>query len=134
MTFYHTQEKRERELAEPIFCVKEDAWLGNASINDEDFLDTVFQKAHYEFWLNQIEKAAKKIIKKTGVKPTLKEINDYFYEKRIWTHFSGILFQDISENPIHFLVDEFQYKKRIQLALFDKRKINNFAHHFSCEV
>jgi hypothetical protein len=163
MTFYHTQEKREKDLTEPIFCDKEDAWLGNAfyfwieesdaifwgitkkrktgeyaiykaSIDDEDFLDTVFQKAHYEFWLNQIEKAAKKIIKKTGIKPSLKEINDYFYENKIWTNFSGILFQDISENPVHYLVDKFQYKKRIQLALFDKEKINNFAHHFSCEV
>ncbi|MDA3910930.1 MAG: hypothetical protein PF448_06215, partial [Bacteroidales bacterium] len=42
MTFYHTQEKRERELAEPIFCVKEDAWLGNAFYFWVEESDAVF--------------------------------------------------------------------------------------------
>ncbi len=76
---------------------------------------------------------AKSFIKKTNTKPTLKEINDYFKEKSIWTQIDGILFQDISQNPVHFMVKEFQYKKRIQLSLYDKEKIINLALHYSGE-
>ncbi len=163
MTFYHTQENRNNRLSEPILCVKENAWLGEAYYfweNEDDavfwgikfktktgkydiykaeiifdnILDTVFNREHYYFWIKQIEKAAKNFVKKTGSKPTLKEINDFFKEKGIWTNIDGILFQDISENPVHFMVKEFQYKKRIQLALYHKEKIINFALHFTGKI
>jgi len=163
MTYYHTQENRKEELTEPVFCIKDSAWLGNAyyfweneedadfwgvrfknktgkydvykaEIISDDILDTVFNREHYHFWIKQVEKAAKIFVKKTGSKPTLKEINDFFKERNIWTKIDGILFQDISENPIHFMVKEFQYKKRIQLALYNKEKINIFALHYSGEV
>lgn len=58
----------------------------------------------------------------------------FFKERNIWSEIDGILFQDISENPIHFMVKEFQYKKRIQLALYNKEKIHNFALHYTREV
>ena len=163
MIFYHTQENRRIDLIEPVFCTKDNAWLGEAyyfweneddavfwgvkfktktrkydiykaEIMSDDILDTVFNREHYYFWIKQIEKAAKNFIKKTGSKPTLKEINDFFKERNIWTKIDGILFQDISENPIHFMVKEFQYKKRIQLALYNKEKITNFALHYTGEV
>ncbi len=159
MEYYHTQENRDVDLDTPILCKKDNAWLGNAYYfwEDEDdadywgikfknrtgsydiykaeiesnkILDTVFDRKHYEFWIKQIKKASKIFIKRTGNKPTLKEINDYFYEKNIWTEIDGILFQDISANPIHFLVKEFQYKKRIQLALYNNEKIITFALHY----
>jgi len=162
MKFYHTQEKRPEKLNEPVLCSKDNAWLGEAfyfweeesdanfwgnkfknktgsydvymsEIPLENVLDTVFNREHYFFWLKQIEKVAKNFIKKTNSKPTLKEINDYFKEKNIWTQIDGILFQDISQNPVHFMVKEFQYKKRIQLALYDKEKIINFVLHYSGE-
>lgn len=162
MRYYHTQENRINELESPIKCRKDNAWLGEAyyfweneddavywgikfknktgsydiykvDIQSNDILDTVFNKEHYNFWIKQIEKAAKFFVKKTNTKPTLKEINDYFYERNIWTELDGILFQDISNNPIHFMVREFQYKKRIQLALYNKEKITNFALHFTSE-
>jgi len=160
MTFYHTQENRNKLLVEPILCKKDNAWLGEAfyfweneddadfwgikfkkrrgqydvykaEISIADVLDTVFNREHYYFWIKQIEKAAIYFVKKTGTKPTLKEINDFFSERKIWTEIDGILFQDISENPIHFMVKEFQYKKRIQLALYNKGKITNFVLHYT---
>ena len=122
MTFYYTQENRNEELQEPILCIKDNAWLGEAyyfweneddavfwgikfknktgkydiyeiDINndDEDILDTVFNREHYYFWIKQIEKAAKNFVKKTGSKPTLKEINDFFTERNIWAEIDGIL-------------------------------------------
>jgi len=160
MTFYHTQENRNITLDEPIKCTKNNAWLGEAyyfweneddavfwgikfknktgkydiyktEVVFDDILDTVFNREHYFFWIKQIEKAAKYFVKKTGTKPTLKEINDFFTDRGIWKEINGILFQDISENPVHFMVKEFQYKKRIQLALYNKEKIINFALSYS---
>jgi hypothetical protein len=161
-TFYHTQENRGTDLYEPIVCTADNAWLGKgyyfwennddatfwgikfknktgkydvykAEIPDDNVLDTVFNRQHYDFWIKQIERAAKKITKSTGSKPTLKEINDFFLEKEVWTKFDGILFQDISQNPVHYMVKEFQYKKRIQLALYNNSKITNFVLHFTGE-
>jgi hypothetical protein len=160
LTYYHTQEDRGEKLGSPIICTKDNAWLGEAyyfweNEEDADFwgikvknktgkydiytaeipldnvLDTVFNREHYYFWVKQIEKAAKNFVKKTGSKPTLKEINDFFKEKGKWTNFDGILFQDISGNPVHYMVKDFQYKKRIQLALYNKTKMINFAFHYS---
>ncbi len=162
LTYYHTQEDRGGKLSNPIICDKDNAWLGKAyyfweSEDDANFwgikmktktggfdiykaeitldniLDTVFNREHYYFWVKQIEKAAKNFVIKTGSKPTLKEVNDFFKEKNKWTKFDGILFQDISENPVHYLVKEFQYKKRIQLALYNKTKMINFALHYTGE-
>ncbi|MGY0408809.1 MAG: hypothetical protein ACWIPJ_10735 [Polaribacter sp.] len=163
MIFYHTQERRPKCLDEPIKCNKDNAWLGKAyyfweneddavfwgvkfkrktgqydiyktEIKSEDILDTVFDREHYIFWIKQIEKVAKFFMKKTGVKPTIKEINDFFHNRNVWTDIDGVLFQDISENPIHFMVKEFQYKKRIQLALYNYDKITTFALHYTGDI
>ena len=157
---YHTQEKRKVILKQPLKCEKINAWLGIgyyfwidendalfwgqvakrktgkydvyiAHIVFEDILDTVFNEEHYTFWLKNIEKAGKTILKKTGIKPTLKEINEYFMERGIWNEIDGIMFQDISQNETHYIVQQFQYKKRIQLGLFNLNKMSNFAHHFT---
>lgn len=162
MIYYHTQEDRGEKLTEPILCKKNNAWLGEAyyfweneedaifwgievknktgkydvykaEIPLDDVLDTVFNRDHYYFWVKQIEKAAEKITKRTGFNPTINEINDFFKDKNIFRDFDGILFQDISKNPVHYIVHEFQYKKRIQLALYDKTKMINFTFHFSSE-
>jgi hypothetical protein len=156
---YHTQEKKIVQLIEPILCVRDDAWLGeayylwqdendavywglkskrktgyfeiyNCTVDLTDVLDTVFNEEHYNFWVRQIEKAAKSFVVKAKVKPSLKEINDYFFSKGIWSKFSGILFQDISNNPDHFFVKQFQYKKRIQLAVYNLHIISNFTLHY----
>ena len=93
MIFYHTQENRGKKLIEPIFCKRDNAWLGNAyyfweneddanfwgvkfknrtgkydiykaEIISDDILDTVFNREHYYFWIKQVGKAAKNFIKK----------------------------------------------------------------------
>ena len=157
---YHTQEKRKTQLIEPIKCINEYAWLGegwyfwvteddalfwgnvkkrktgefviySCDIDCENVLDTVFNEKHYYYWIKTIEKVAKNILQKTGLKPSLKDLNDYIRAHGVWDDVDGIMFQDISENPIHFMVKEFQYKKRIQIALYAKNKISKFAHHYT---
>lgn len=152
---YHTQEKRDVLLKEPLLCFKHNAWLGvaryfwydendavywgikskratgqyevyTANINCENVLDTVFNEEHYLFWLRQIKKAELTFIK-AGKSLTLKQLNDYFLQHDKWTKLDGIMFQDISPNPIHYFVKDFQYKKRIQLAAYNLSIISNFA-------
>ena len=157
---YHTQECRGDKLSKPIKCEKDNAWLGIgyyfwidendalfwgqvskrrtgkydvyvSEIECDDVLDTVFNEDHYRFWVKNIEKAAKIILKKTSLKPTLKEINEFFLERGVWEGVDGIMFQDISKNELHYLVQQFQYKKRIQLGLFNIKKMTNFTHHYT---
>lgn len=166
--FYHTQEARKRKLDAPILCQRDDAWLGNAyyfwldiedaedwgdsskrrhmwydvykcEIETENVLNTVFCEEHYDFWLKQIEKVAKTIISKTKMKPTIKELNEYFKERGIWNDLDGILFQDLPTNPNKLLIKPieynnktkkiiFPYRKRIQLAVYNSNIILTFAH------
>ncbi|MBI1316261.1 hypothetical protein GC167_05300 [bacterium] len=102
----------------------------------DDILDTVFNEEHYKFWLIAIERTAKTIVKRTGQKPSLKEINDYFKERAKWNDVTGIRFQDLPTNPERLLVapirsgtknKHFAYRKRIQLAIFKLDIIFNFA-------
>lgn len=153
---YHTQEYRGGYLTSPIKCVREDAWLGEgyyywrdiedaihwgnkskartgrfviyeSKINCENVLDTVFNEEVYTFWMRQIEKVAKNIIKKTNIKPSLKEINEYFKERAQWKEVDGILFQDIPLNENLISVKLFYYRKRIQLAVYNIGIIDNFV-------
>jgi hypothetical protein len=163
--FYHTQESRKDILTKPVKCIREDAWLGEAyyfwydivdaenwghhskkrtnyfeiyesNINCEDILDTVFNEKHYLFWLKQIEKVAKTIITRTNIKPTLKELNDYFKERGTWDEVAGIQFQDLPTNVEQLLVKPIEYKsksvifayrKRIQLSVYKLEIITTFA-------
>jgi len=157
-TMYHTQERRGKLLTAPIICVREDAWLGEgyyfwddiidaeiwgrksktatghyeiyvSRIQTNSFLDTVFNENHYRFWLSQIEKVANLFISKTSLKPTIKEINEYFLDRGVWIDIDGIIFQDISENQNNLKVKSFYYRKRIQAVVFNIGIINTFALH-----
>lgn len=99
-----------------------------ADLECENVLDTVFNEEHYLFWQRQIKKA-ELVFAKAGYSPTLKQVNDYFLQKGIWSKFGGIMFQDISSNPNYYFVKEFQYKKRIQLAAYNLDIMSNFAYH-----
>lgn len=154
---YHTQEKREVRLRQPMKCIKDNAWLGiawyfwydledaffwgitakpstgyfeiySSQIDCENVLDTVFNETHYLFWKKQIEKAQAAFLK-AGAAPTLKQLNDYFYQKGIWSQFGGIMFQNIANTQNYYIVKDFQYKKRIQMAVYNLNIITNFAHH-----
>jgi hypothetical protein len=163
-TFYHTQEAREKILFAPVLCNRNDAWLGEAiyfwyDIEDaehwgntskrrtgyyeiyesvifcENILNSVFNEEHYFFWYRQIEKVAKIIIAKTKMKPTIKELNDYFKERGTWNEVDGILFQDLPTNNERLLIKPieyqnkkmvFAYRKRIQLAVYNREIIRTF--------
>ncbi|MFN8293091.1 MAG: hypothetical protein U0T72_05160 [Chitinophagales bacterium] len=155
---YHTQERRNIRLKAPVVCEREDAWLGDgyyfwddvvdaeqwghnskretgyfevykAEILIDNFLDTVFNEAHYRFWISQVEKAAEQIRRKTGLKPTIKEVNEYFKERAIWSEVDGIIFQDIPEKDNILKVKAFYYRKRIQAAVYNLEIITTFAFH-----
>jgi len=153
---YHTQEKRRAKLSNPVLAERNNAWLGvayyfwqnemdamhwgtdsknrtgyyevyTAEIDFEDVLDTVFNEDHYDFWVEQIEKAARKIMKITGGKASIKEINSYFSEKAKWSEVAtGIMFQDLPFSE-DLLENGFNYRKRIQLAVFKLEIILTFA-------
>jgi hypothetical protein len=154
---YHTQEKRKDRITRPVLCNNENAWLGSgyyfwddeidaihwgnkskketgwfeiylAVIDCNNVLDTVFKEDHYVFWKKQIEKAAGHIIKKTGIKATIKEINQYFREKAKWKDVDGIMFQDLPYSS-DLLVQDLNYRKRIQLVAYNLKIISNFAFH-----
>jgi len=58
---------------------------------------------------------------------------DFFREKGVFNDIDGVLFQDISDNPNYWIIDKFQYKKRIQLAIYNIKIMSNFAFHFEAE-
>lgn len=154
---FHTQENRGSDkLKQPIQCSRDDAWFGNAyyfweNIDDADYwgkvsknntdsydvytavidcsdvLDTVFNENHYRVWLNAIERLALKFENDFNMELSLKELNDYFRSKGLYKDIDGVMFQDISKNDRHFLIKGFQYKKRIQLAIFNEITIDDFA-------
>ena len=59
---------------------------------------------------------------------SLKELNDYFKNKGLYKSVDGVVFQDISSNESHYLIKGMQYKKRIQLAVFNKLTIKDFVY------
>ncbi|MGA2798363.1 MAG: hypothetical protein ABSE63_12340 [Thermoguttaceae bacterium] len=155
---FQTQEARAARLTEPLLCKNRSAWLGigyyfwddaedairwgneakratgsfdvyESAINCESVLDTVFNEAHYRLWLAQIEKVGTHWYKKTGVKLTIRQLNDYFREKAVWTEVDGVLFQDLPQNQNYLLVVEFYYRKRIQLVAFKKAIVLSFTHY-----
>ena len=108
-----------------------------SEINLENVLDTVFNEEHYNFWFEQIEKIARIIMANTKMKPTLKDLNDYIKERGTWDELHGIRFQDLPISPDRLLIRPieyrygkmkyFQYRKRIQLAVYNSEIISNFA-------
>ena len=155
---YHTQECRGTEkLEKPVACKRDDAWFGEAyyfwesiedsdfwgkvskkatgkydvyksTVNTYDFLDTVFNEKHYKVWSSSIEKLALKFKMELGKELSLKELNDYFKNKGLYKSVDGVVFQDISSNESHYLIKGMQYKKRIQLAVFNKLTIKDFVY------
>ena len=155
---FHTQEYRgTKKLEKPIICTRDDAWFGDAyyfwqniddadywgkvskkstgkydvyssQVNSEDFLDTVFNEKHYNIWLSTIEKLSLKFKMELGKELSLKELNAYLKSKGLYKSIDGVVFQDISSNEKHYLIKGMQYKKRIQLAVFNKLTIKDFVH------
>lgn len=157
---FHTQEKRIKKLKFPVPTFRDDAWLGSGSyfwyyyddavfwgrtakkkygyyevyeadIKSENILDTVFDEEYYSVWVKNIEKAIKSFLTKPERdKLSLKYINNFLKFKGVFKGVDGVMFQDISNDPEHWILDKFQYKKRIQLCVFNSSIITNFAFSF----
>jgi hypothetical protein len=156
---YHTQGYLRPYLVAPILCKSNNAWLGTgyyfwyeeqdaiiwgveakkrfkryviyiSNIDCENILDTVFNEKHYLFFSKIIDKVASDIIKKTGRKATIKEVNDFLKKNNTWRDVTGILYQDIPNNHDKNKVDLLLYRKRIQLVAFDLNIVSTFAVHY----
>lgn len=156
---FHTQGYRPPYLKNPIICKRTNAWLGTgyyfwyedqdaiiwgkegkiefgsfvvyiADIDCENILDTVFVEKHYLLWCKVIDKVADDILKKTGRKPTIKEVNDILKKNNVWKDVTGIMFQDIPTNPDRNKIVKLFYRKRIQLVAFQLNIVSNFAVHY----
>lgn len=150
---YHTQENRPKKLNFPIICNRADAWFGQAyyfwedrvdavnwgikskgnnyeiytaRIKTERVLDTAFNREHYEFLLKCLEKFAKHCIMKTGRKPTKSQIYDYFTERAKWKDEVDVLLACDYPCGGNELFPGFQYRKRIQAAVYNETVIFDF--------
>ncbi len=101
----------------------------NIDFTQEHFLDTVFNEAHYNFFIHNIERFAEEFWVNNQRKPSLVEFNTFIAAKQIWSSIRAIRFQDLpSNNTYDYLkVRNFFYKKRIQIAVFDPEIILTFA-------
>ena len=86
--------------------------------------------AHYKLWISVIERAMQTFFKKHSGKLTIKYINDFFKSKGVFDDVDGVMFQDITNNPKYWIIDKFQYKKRIQIVVYNLPIITTFALEF----
>ena len=149
---YHTQEKRQNRLFQPVLCARRDAWLGHAYyfwddiydanvwgtkskrrtgryevykgvIESENILDTVFTETGYQFFLQTINKVIEVFLNKTGRLPEIPDVCNYIMRVAKWnTVLDGVLFSDSPNTDI----EKFNYRKRIQLALYNPKCLVSF--------
>jgi len=102
-------------------------FVSQICINEENFIDTVFNEQDYYNFVKNIEKFARLYERKHKHKPTLEEFNDFIVDHNIWGEIKIIRFQDIPENNDLVMVNGLYYKKRIQIVIKDLDLITNFA-------
>ena len=149
---YHTQEKRQNRLFQPVLCTRRDAWLGHAYyfwndiydanvwgtkskrrtgqyevykgvIESENILDTVFSEDGYQFFLQTINKVIEVFLNKTGRLPEIPDVCNYIMRVAKWnTVLDGVLLSDSPNTDI----EKFNYRKRIQLALYNPKCLVSF--------
>jgi len=103
----------------------------SAGLDCTDVLNTVFDEAQYLWWKNEIERVAQILqLKSSGApKPTKWQVYQYIRSKGIWeaANVTGILFEDLTDNPERSRIDGFNYKKRTQLVAFTKRIVKDWS-------
>lgn len=92
----------------------------------ELYTNTFFLYPESDSFPKIIEKAAKSIARKSGEKPTIKRLNDFFREHAQWKNVAGIMMYDQPINDDYVMVKGFYYKKRIQLAVYDLDIVKDF--------
>lgn len=149
---FHTQEKRDNRLYQPILCTRRDAWLGHgyyfwgdeydadvwgittkkktgryevyvATIEGEQILDTVFCESDYQFFLEAIQKVISDCRSKSGRSPSIADVCSYLMNVAKWnTILNGVLFSDTPNTEI----EKFNYRKRIQMVLYNLKCLVSF--------
>lgn len=105
-----------------------DIYKAKIEIDEESFIDTVFNEEDYYQFVRKVEEFAKKYAKKFHRKPNLEEFNDFISDFGLWDDIEVIRFQDVPANNTLVEVNDFFYKKRIQLRVNKPERISNFAH------
>jgi hypothetical protein len=98
----------------------------------EEMIDTVFNQEDYENFVRNIERFAKRYSDKFGgKKPNLQQFNSFIKDFKIWQDIKAIRFQDLPQNDRkdYLKVSGFFYKKRIQIAVYDRKIIQKFCFH-----
>lgn len=149
---FHTQEDRGYVLTKPILCSRKNAWLGtayyfwaeeddairwgydskngifqvySARIESDKVLDTVFNKEHYDFFRNALERLAFKIVKKTGRKLSKSLLCEYLNERADWKKEIEVLI--VNDNPQgERELFPIPIRKRIQAAVYNEECIHEF--------
>lgn len=149
---FHTQEDRGCVLAKPLLCHRKNAWLGtayyfwgeeedairwgedskngcfqvySARIISNKVLDTVFNKDHYEFFRDALERLATKIVKKTGRKLSKSLLCEYLNERADWRREIDVLI--VNDNPQgERELFPIPIRKRIQAAVYNEDCIHEF--------
>lgn len=141
---YHTQEKRQNRLKQPIPCTRKDAWLGygyyfwgdqydaviwgvqskkdtgeyeiyKGVVESDNILDTVFSEEGYHFFLEAIDEVIEDCKKKSGRRIGTYDVCKFLMKKARWQEFlDGVMFADSPNTEI----EKFNYRKRIQLVLY----------------
>lgn len=149
---YHTQENRGHTLTHPILCQRQDAWLGtayyfwgeeedairwgsdsknnnfqvySARIISDKVLDTVFNKVHYDFFRESLERLADEIVRKTGKKLSKNMLCRYLNERAGWRKEIDVLLVNDTPNGRRELFP-IPIRKRIQAAVYNKECIFEF--------
>lgn len=96
------------------------------AINEDNFIDTVFNQEDYYNFVKNVELFAEKYSTKFNKKPTLEEFNDFIIDFNLWTNIKVIRFQDVPENDQLMKVNRYYYKKRIQIRVNEPQIITKF--------
>lgn len=151
-TMFHTQENRRYILTGPILCRRKDAWLGtayyfwsdeidairwgfdskegrfqvySARIESDKILDTVFNRDHYDFFIQILELLSNQIVKKTGCRLSKRVLCEYLNNRADWKkEIDVILINDNPQGERERL--PIPIRKRIQAAVYNEACIHEF--------
>jgi len=103
-----------------------------ATLNIKNCLNTVFNEEHYLFFRIVIKEAIQQF-KKRGVSSVTLEMVNIFLAKNFWQKYGieCIIYDDKptnkpKKNLIYSEIPDLYYNKRIQVAVFDAKDIQNF--------
>jgi hypothetical protein len=104
-------------------------YTATLKFNQDDLIDTVFNETDYYNFVKKIEEFSKKFQKKFHSKPSLEAFNDFIEDFGLWNEIKVVRFQDLPENNNLLEVNDYYYKKRIQIRVNDPGIICKFVLH-----